>query len=204
MVGSVSSAQCQASYGAQGMQGAQGKQALQEKLFSKLDADGNGSIDKSELNNFMSFVSSAQGTQATDSSQLFSKLDTDGDGAVSQSELADGAKSLFQELRSQLITASSATSQAPTVDQTQLDNLFSKMDANSDGSVSKDELGSFMSQNPPPAPPEGGHHGHGMHGGGGLLGKLNSLLDQYRTTAASTVSTGSSDDAADTGLSIAA
>src|SRR5512144_230096 len=146
MVGSVS--QCHASCGAQGMQAAQGKQALQEKLFTKLDADGNGSIDKSELNDFMSFVASAQGTQATDSSQLFSKLDTDGDGAVSQSELANGARSLFDQLRSQLMTASSDSSQSPSVDQTRLDALFSKMDADGDGSLSKNELGSFMSANP--------------------------------------------------------
>ena len=196
MVGSVSSAQCHASYGTQGMQGAQGKQALQEKLFTKLDVDGNGSIDKSELSDFMSFVASAQGTQATDSSQLFSKLDADGDGAVSQSELADGARSLFDELRSQMMAASSDTSQPPAVDQSRTDELFSKMDANGDGAVSKDELGSFLSANPPPGPAQG-HRG--LHGGG-LFAKLDSLLDQYRATA----STDSSDDQADTGLSIAA
>jgi len=194
MVGSVT--QCHGSYASYGTQGAQAKQALQEKLFTKLDADGNGSIDKSELSDFMSFVASAQGTQASDSSQLFSKLDTDGDGAVSQSELADGARSLFQQLRSQMMSASSGTSQPPAVDQSRMDDLFSKMDANGDGSVSKDELGSFLSANPPPAPPEGGHGRHG----GRLFAKLDSLLDQYRATA----STGSSDDAAHTGLSLAA
>jgi EF-hand domain pair len=57
-------------------------------------------------------------------------------------------------------------------DQSKVDELFAKIDSNGDGSIDKDELGAFMKANrPSPA-----------HGGG-LMGKIESLLDQYRSTA---------------------
>jgi Ca2+-binding EF-hand superfamily protein len=153
--------------------------ALQEKLFNKLDVDGDGGIDQSELGDFLDYVSSATGgTTQTDSSQLFKTLDADGDGAISKQELTDGAKKLFEELRAQLAstksekTGKSAESQAASKPDPK--ELFAKIDANGDGSISQDELGTFMSQKP--------EHGHGGHGGG-FLGRIESLLDQYRSTA---------------------
>ncbi len=125
--------------------------ALQEKLFSKLDVNGDGGVDASELGKFLDFASSSSGgTSQTDSAQLFKSLDTNGDGALSKTELADGAKKLFDELRSQLMTTSGDTSQET------------------------------KPQGPPSgAPPRGGH-------GGGLFSKIESLLDQYRSTATDT------------------
>ena len=191
MVSSVSGA---AGYSAAAMQGAQcgsgsrGPQALQEKLFTKLDVNNDGGIDQNELGQFLDYVSSSTGsTSQTDTSQLFKTLDSDGDGTISKQELTDGAKKLFEELRAQLIgsksgSANSSTSATATTDESQdakKQALFAKIDTNGDGSIDQSELGTFLSQKPE-------HHGHG---GGGLFSKIDSLLDQYRSTAATTDST---------------
>jgi Ca2+-binding EF-hand superfamily protein len=191
MVSSVGGA---AGYSAAAMQGAQcgsgsrGPQALQEKLFTKLDVNNDGGIDQNELGQFLDYVSSSTGsTSQTDTSQLFKTLDSDGDGTISKQELTDGAKKLFEELRAQLVgsksgSTSDSTSATTATDETQdakKQALFSKIDTNGDGSIDQSELGTFLSQKPE-------HHGHG---GGGLFSKIDSLLDQYRSTAATTDST---------------
>jgi Ca2+-binding EF-hand superfamily protein len=226
MVSSVSSSNAaiyqsalQSRSGSSGCSGSRDTQALQEKLFSKLDANGDGGIDKSELGDFMSYVGSSSGSTnaTTDSSELFSKLDADGDGSVSKTEMADGAKALFDELRTQLMSAAaskastatletsstsdaSSTSATSSTDTSKQDELFAKMDANGDGSIDKDELGSFMSANPPPGPPPGGGPGGGQRGG--LFSKIESLLDQYRSNSTSADTTIESETAST--LSIAA
>lgn len=172
-------------------QGPRDAQALQEKLFTKLDSNGDGGIDKTELSDFMSFAAQSSGTQATDGAALFSSIDSDGDGAITQTELSDGAKALFDELRAQLMTSGQETSEAKAVEKPNVEDLFATIDANGDGSIDQDELGTFMSTNPPPPP--GGSGGHG----GGLFSRIESLLDQYRSTATTETETAS-------GLSVAA
>src|SRR5205085_11821428 len=82
--------------------------ALQEKLFNKLDVNGDGGIDQSELGKFLDYVSSATGsTTQTDTAQLFKTLDANEDGSISKQELTDGAKKLFEQLRTQLASAQS-------------------------------------------------------------------------------------------------
>jgi hypothetical protein len=99
--------------------GARDPQAFQEKLFSKLDVNGDGGIDQSELSKFVDFASSSvNGTSASSSgsstTDLFKSMDADGDGTLTKTELADGAKKLFDELRTQLMTASAAGTSGTT------------------------------------------------------------------------------------------
>jgi EF hand domain-containing protein len=144
--------------------GTRDPQALREKLFSKLDVNGDGGIDQSELSQFVDFASSSTGstsaTSDTSGADLFKSMDTNGDGTLSKTELADGTKKLFDELRTQLMSqvASTATS--------------------SDTQATGDAQSADASQSAPP--PTGGHH---HHGGGGMASKIASLLDQYRSTA---------------------
>ncbi len=153
--------------------------ALQEKLFSKLDVNGDGGVDQSELGQFMDFAtSSASGTSQSGSADLFKSLDTNGDGSLSKTELSDGAKKLFDELRTQLMSASSGTSDSQSVAKPDPSDLFAKIDSNGDGSIDKNELSAFVQSKPQGAPPNGGH----PHGGG-MFSKIESLLDQYRSTA---------------------
>ncbi len=167
--------------------GARDTQALQEKLFAKLDVNGDGGIDESELKDFLSYAaSSSGGTSQVDSAQLVKSLDSNGDGAIDKSELAAGVKSLFDALRSQLMS-SGGTAGTKAAGRPDPAELFAKIDSNSDGSIDKDELGAFMEANRPSP-----SHGRG------LLGRIDSLLDQYRSTA-----TQESSDAAAT-LAVAA
>jgi hypothetical protein len=97
----LSGSQCRGPRGSESQQA--DKAALQEKLFGKLDVNGDGGVDESELNDFLSYAASATGsTSATRSADLFKTIDSDGDGSISKTEMADGAKSLFDELRTQL------------------------------------------------------------------------------------------------------
>ncbi len=67
--------------------------------FSKIDTDGSGGLDKTELKAMLDkHASKTSGTDSTSGStdssqvdQLFSKLDTDGNGSISEAELKAGA-----------------------------------------------------------------------------------------------------------------
>ena len=63
-------------------QGGTGKAA--SGLFGKLDADGDGFVSKSELENALS----GAGVDKTSADAVFGKLDANGDGGISQSELS--------------------------------------------------------------------------------------------------------------------
>lgn len=59
--------------------------------FSKIDTDGSGGLDKTELQSMLD--KGPQGVQGSGSTDdLFSKLDSDDDGSISQSELDTGMK----------------------------------------------------------------------------------------------------------------
>lgn len=61
-----------------------GLSPMQQKVFGALDADGNGTVSGTELQN-------AFGTDNKDAADyVMSKLDTNGDGSISQSEFAAG------------------------------------------------------------------------------------------------------------------
>jgi hypothetical protein len=64
--------------------GTNGMSAHQQKVFGKLDADGDGSVSQSEIENAFG----ADNKQLADA--VFAKLDKNGDGAVSASEFAAG------------------------------------------------------------------------------------------------------------------
>lgn len=199
MVSSVSSNAALSSAALSGSQcrGTRDPQAFQEKLFSKLDVNGDGGIDQSELNQFVDFASSAtKGASASDSAgaDLFKAMDTDGDGTLSKTELADGTKKLFDELRTQLMSASSASSAGTT----------SAPAPSTDASQATATSASAQASAAQGAPPAGGHHHHhgGGGGGSGMFGKIAQLIDQYRSNATTDDSASTTADAST--LSIAA
>ncbi|MFO1148514.1 MAG: EF-hand domain-containing protein [Alsobacter sp.] len=118
-----------------------------------------------------------------DISQLFSKIDADGNGTISKEEFLafkakiDSAMSALLKTQEDA-TKTSASSDASSTDQTSLaDQLFSKLDANNDGTLSQDELNSVMSH--------GRRHGH--HGGVGNF--MNALLELQSQSSSSTSAT---------------
>lgn len=74
---------------------------MADKLFDKLDTSGQGYIQKSDLENAFSQVSSSSGSTSTsDVDQLFSQLDTDSDGKVTKQEFEDVLSQLNQQFDS--------------------------------------------------------------------------------------------------------
>lgn len=127
---------------------------MREKLFSKADADGNGSVDASELQSMLARLSGNSGagdSSSSDATALLKKMDSDGDGSLSSTELDAGMRALigpppstmqFAQSRS---GASGDSGDASAIGPTARsgDDLFSKIDSNADGSVDAGELAAF-------------------------------------------------------------
>lgn len=72
--------------------------AMQQKLFKKMDSDGDGSVSSAE---FSDFSKNAPKLPDGVKAPSFSDMDTDKSGALSQTELAAGTKQLEEQLHSQ-------------------------------------------------------------------------------------------------------
>ena len=72
------------------------------KLISNLDANGDGTLSLSEIENALSNGASAQTASAATASLTsgFNKIDANGDGQISQTELATALQTLVQDAQS--------------------------------------------------------------------------------------------------------
>lgn len=119
------------------------RSAPKDKLFSLVDTDNSGGIDTKELQTLMDQVSKKTGVaNSSTAADLMGKLDTNGDGTLDGSELHNGITSIVQlpstmDFAQTRSDGTSATGQAG-------DDLFSKVDANSDGSLSSSEFSALM------------------------------------------------------------
>lgn len=104
---------------------------MRERMFSRLDANSDGSIDKTELTD----AASTAGLSETETSQMveqfMSDFDQDGDGAVTAGEAKTGFQAIASESKSVLLQAQEDTRRA---------ELFEKLDGNGDGSIDADEF----------------------------------------------------------------
>lgn len=151
-----------------------------DRMFAKIDSDGSGSVDATELQGMLDHLSSQTGDSLGSSADLMTTFDSDGNGSLSQSELGDGMKSLMPAPSSTVDFAqqkmggmppppppddasgsSSSTSTDPldtngdgTVSAEEkaagqladaLSELFSAVDSDGDGKISKTEADSFKS-----------------------------------------------------------
>lgn len=117
---------------------------MQAKMFTKVDTDSSGGIDKTELQSLIDDVAKKTGVANSSSSdELFSKMDANSDGSLSQDELGKGMKEIlpppstmdFAQSRSNSSTSSSGK-----------DDLFSKVDTDGSGGVSQTELQTLMAK----------------------------------------------------------
>lgn len=67
----------------------------QAKMFAKVDTDGSGSVDQSELDTMLSKISEKTGATFDDTAKVMSSMDSNGDGSLSSDELDSGMKSLM-------------------------------------------------------------------------------------------------------------
>ncbi len=74
-----------------------------DSIFSKLDTKNQGYIDKTDLQDALSKVSSKgkDGGQSVNVDDTFSALDSDGDGKITKSELTDAMTKLSDQLNAQ-------------------------------------------------------------------------------------------------------
>jgi hypothetical protein len=69
--------------------------AMKDKMFAKVDSDGSGSVDTSELQGLLDHIAEKSGNSVGSATDLLGKMDSDGNGSLSKGELDAGMKSLM-------------------------------------------------------------------------------------------------------------
>ena len=109
---------------------------MRQEMFSMIDQNSDGSLDKSELQ-------SLSGKGSSEIDNFINKLDTNGDSAISQQEFEAGLSKLFQEMKSQAGGMSAAPPPPPPPPSSggeSSQDRFNSLDTNGDGYLSVDEL----------------------------------------------------------------
>lgn len=83
--------------------GAARKAEHEARMFAKVDSDGSGSVDATELASMLEHTG-----QSGDSAELLKKMDSDADGSLSSDELSQGMRELMPPPSSTVAFASSA------------------------------------------------------------------------------------------------
>ena len=113
--------------------------------FDTLDADTSGALSLDEFK-----AGAPKGADSTKSEELFKAIDSDSDGSVTQEE-SDAFKAKAEKAQQQLQSflfglQSESTSKASETEESDDEtDVFAQLDANSDGSIAKDEFLSALS-----------------------------------------------------------
>lgn len=120
------------------------------RLFAKIDSDGSGGVDATELASMLEHAG-----QSGDSGELLKQMDSDGDGSLNSEELSQGMRELMPPPASTLAFAQSrgAANDADS-------DAFAELDSDGDGQLSRAEFEAGKPQRP-----EGGPRGPGGPGG---------------------------------------
>ena len=117
-----------------------------DRMFAKVDADGSGSVDKTELQGMLDkMAEKSDGNTLGSADDLMTKMDSDGDGSLSQDELDEGMKSLMPKPSSTVDFAQRSGSRPPPPPPGDSDTTGSStsstdpLDTNGDGTVSAEE-----------------------------------------------------------------
>jgi Ca2+-binding EF-hand superfamily protein len=103
-----------------------------QALFNKIDTNGDGSIDKTEMQ-------AVAKNQSSTADGLFSQMDTDEDGLISKTEAEAAMAQLEQQMKQQGFPGMNGT--PPSAD-----DLFSSLDTNRDGTIDKSEITAALGQ----------------------------------------------------------
>ncbi|MBI3349808.1 MAG: EF-hand domain-containing protein [Burkholderiales bacterium] len=126
--------------GAQSAQSGQTRKAEHEaRMFAKVDSDGSGSVDATELAAMLEHSG-----QSGDSAELLKKMDGNGDGGLSSDKLSQGMRDLMPPPAS---TLDFAQSRGAAND----DQGFDRLDTDGDGQLSRAEFKAGRPSGPPPA-----------------------------------------------------
>jgi Ca2+-binding EF-hand superfamily protein len=128
--------------------GVQDTTALLQKLFKKLDKNGDSKVTKDELKTALSDANSGSTISDTTLNDLFNKLDTDGSGSISESELEAGAQQMRPPPPPPGGPGGPGGAGGPSASD-MAQSLFQTADTDGDGKITKDQLYSALSQNGP-------------------------------------------------------
>ena len=114
------------------------------KMFAKVDADGSGSVDKTELQGMLDHLAEKSGNSLGSADELMTKMDADGNGSLSQSELDAGMKSLMPAPASTVDFVQQSQGMPPPPPPSDAAGSSSNgatdpLDTNGDGTVSPEE-----------------------------------------------------------------
>jgi Ca2+-binding EF-hand superfamily protein len=112
-----------------------------EKLFSKFDTNGDGTIDKDEL-----ATAQANSEDGSRDAQLLSSLTTDDSGGISKEDFKSQVQAMFAQKRGKGTEGGAPPAPPDAAD------MFSKVDANGDGSLDQSELEEMASMGPEGGP----------------------------------------------------
>jgi Ca2+-binding EF-hand superfamily protein len=119
---------------------------MQQRIFQKADSDGDGQISKAELSSMR--TNGPQGGPSAD--EMFTKLDTDQDGSISREE-CDASLEKMREQMSQgakmFFGRGDKAGQPPSLEEMQ-EEMFTRADANGDGTIDADELATMAANGP--------------------------------------------------------
>jgi Ca2+-binding EF-hand superfamily protein len=115
-------------------------QQFQDRMFSKIDTNGNGSLDKTEFSALAKKMSEMSGN-SINVDDAFSTYDANGDGSLSKSELDSFMKANAPQPPQGTDGGLGQTSS--DFMQQALDNLFSNIDSDKSGGIDKKEFSAF-------------------------------------------------------------
>lgn len=117
-----------------------------EELFSKTDANGDGTIDKVELSDALAAKSETEGAgNGPDADELFSMLDADGDGSITEEEHTQGLQNIAPQGGPQGAKGMMGPPPPPPPDSEEEEELFAATDADDSGTIDLEELSSMLS-----------------------------------------------------------
>jgi Ca2+-binding EF-hand superfamily protein len=117
--------------------------AMADKMFSRIDGNGDGGIDKGELTSALGRFSPKDGSSdaTATADKMFAAFDADGSGSISQQETRTGLENLKQQLESQFQQMRAGDAGPPPPTTGGGNDPFGRMDTDGSGGLSTTEFG---------------------------------------------------------------
>lgn len=117
--------------------------AMADRMFSRVDANRDGGIDKAELTSALGRFAPKDGSGDTQSvvDKMFAAFDADGSGSISQQETRTGLEKLKQQLESQFQQMRASDAGPPPMATGGGNDPFGRMDTDGSGGLSTTEFG---------------------------------------------------------------